>query len=227
MANLKYYNTLTSEWETLVIGAKGELGPTGPTGSTGPTGAASTVTGPTGATGPTGLTGATGPTGATPDISGKANLAGGNTFTGNQTFNSGIVRMPNQPVFQAYGASGSSGASGLDWIFPITYTNIGGHYNTSNGRFTAPTNGVYFFWWSNIGGTDGSTYRYRIRRNGVNYDDVHFRLTTTANYGPNGTMTIAMPLNASDYVNIFFVSDSGASSYATSQYPWFGGYLIG
>ena len=39
MANLKYYNTATSQWETLVIGAKGELGPTGPAGPTGPTGA--------------------------------------------------------------------------------------------------------------------------------------------------------------------------------------------
>ena len=39
MANLKYYNTTTSQWETLVIGAKGEFGPTGPAGPTGPTGA--------------------------------------------------------------------------------------------------------------------------------------------------------------------------------------------
>jgi hypothetical protein len=62
MANLKYYNTVTSQWETLVIGAKGELGPTGPTG---PTGADSTVTGPTGPTGPTGAASTvTGPTGA-------------------------------------------------------------------------------------------------------------------------------------------------------------------
>jgi hypothetical protein len=65
MANLKYYNTATSQWETLVIGAKGELGPTGPTGPTGTTGSDSTVTGPTGATGPTGPTGPTGTVGPT------------------------------------------------------------------------------------------------------------------------------------------------------------------
>jgi hypothetical protein len=35
MANLKYYNSTTSQWETLVIGKQG---PTGPTGATGPAG---------------------------------------------------------------------------------------------------------------------------------------------------------------------------------------------
>jgi hypothetical protein len=33
MANLKYYNSVTEEWETLVIGKQG---PTGPTGAQGP-----------------------------------------------------------------------------------------------------------------------------------------------------------------------------------------------
>jgi hypothetical protein len=32
MANLKYYNGATSEWETLVIGQQGPVGPAGPTG---------------------------------------------------------------------------------------------------------------------------------------------------------------------------------------------------
>jgi hypothetical protein len=36
MANLKYYNSTTSQWETLVIGKQGPTGPTGPTGPAGP-----------------------------------------------------------------------------------------------------------------------------------------------------------------------------------------------
>jgi hypothetical protein len=36
MSNLKYYNTTTSAWETLVIGKQGPTGATGPTGPTGP-----------------------------------------------------------------------------------------------------------------------------------------------------------------------------------------------
>lgn len=38
MSQLKYYNTSTAQWETVVVGAIGPTGPTGPTGSMGPTG---------------------------------------------------------------------------------------------------------------------------------------------------------------------------------------------
>jgi len=38
MPNLKYYNTNTSQWETLVVGAKGETGEQGPVGPQGPAG---------------------------------------------------------------------------------------------------------------------------------------------------------------------------------------------
>ena len=65
MATLKYYDTVTSQWKTLIVGAKGEqgnVGPTGPAGPTGPTGADSTVIGPTGPTGATGPGVATGGT---------------------------------------------------------------------------------------------------------------------------------------------------------------------
>jgi hypothetical protein len=45
MANLKYYDTATSQWKTLVVGAKGEQGDPGADGADGATGA-------TGETGP-------------------------------------------------------------------------------------------------------------------------------------------------------------------------------
>jgi hypothetical protein len=38
MATLKYYDTATSEWKTLIVGAKGEKGDTGDQGETGLTG---------------------------------------------------------------------------------------------------------------------------------------------------------------------------------------------
>jgi hypothetical protein len=84
MATLKYYDTATSEWKTLIVGAKGEQGDLGPANTlTVGTVADSepgsepevTITGtapnqtinfvlPTGDTGPQGETGATGPAGA-------------------------------------------------------------------------------------------------------------------------------------------------------------------
>jgi hypothetical protein len=88
VANLKYYDTATSEWKTLVVGAKGEQGDVGPantlevgtvTDSAPGSEPEVTITGtapdqtinfvlPTGDTGPqgeTGEAGATGETGAT------------------------------------------------------------------------------------------------------------------------------------------------------------------
>ena len=51
MATLKYYDTATSEWKTLIVGAKGEQGDPGANGADGSDGADG-ATGPTGATGP-------------------------------------------------------------------------------------------------------------------------------------------------------------------------------
>jgi hypothetical protein len=134
------------------------------------------------------------------------------------------ARMPIQPVFQAY--SLNNGASGIDLVFPNTYVNTGGHYNTSNGRFTAPSSGTYFFWWANIGGTSGQTHRYYLRKNGSNINDLQLRLPTGSNYAPNGVQAISIVLVANDYVNIFHVSDAGAATFTADQYPSFGGYLI-
>lgn len=156
----------------------------------------------------------------------KANIAGGNTFSGNQVF-SNYVTLSGQPRFQAYGAAGSSGTNAQDWIFPNTYVNSGA-YNTSNGRFTAPISGSYMFFWSNIGNNQNTVYRYFLRKNGANVDDVHLRLETgTTSYKDNGDRTAIINLAAGDYVNIYYYSDNATASYTLGQYPWFGGLLIG
>jgi hypothetical protein len=140
----------------------------------------------------------------------------------------GRVTMPYQPRFQAYGASGTSGTSGQNWIFPNTYVNVGSYYNTSNGRFTAPTGGTYIFFWSNIGNNQNTVYRYRLRKNGTNIEDLHLRLDTgTASYKDNGDRKVMINLSAGDYINIYFESDNTTVSHTSGQYPWFGGYLLG
>ncbi len=156
-------------------------------------------------------------------LAGKANLSGGNTF-------SGVQLQSSQPRFQAYGASGTSGTSGQDWVFPSTYVNVGSHYNTSNGRFTVPVTGTYIFYWSNIGNSQNTVYRYFLRKNGVNIGDLHLRLDTgTVSYKDNGDRKAMLNLVAGDYVNVYFTSDNGSASYnvANAEYSWFGGYLLG
>ena len=64
MTVVKYYDTGSSQWLPVAIGAQGNAGNTGATGSTGLTGSTGN-TGATGATGANGANGATGATGAT------------------------------------------------------------------------------------------------------------------------------------------------------------------
>jgi hypothetical protein len=60
---------------------------------------------------------------------------------------SGTVQKPNQPAFYAYRTTDLSAPANTSTTvtFPSININRGSHYNTSNGRFTAPVDGVYFF----------------------------------------------------------------------------------
>jgi hypothetical protein len=148
---------------------------------------------------------------------------------------SGRVTKPAQPAFQAHGVGGGTFASGSVHIYPTTRFNVGGHYNAANGRFTAPVAGIYLFGWTHIAGNVNDTYRYRLRKNGVNLDDVHLRMDTTATgteYATNGVYTFPISLIASDYIEIFFASDGGNADYPSTNdnsnnYPLFWGYLLG
>ena len=60
----------------------------------------------------------------------------------------GVITKPLQPAFFAYGGSNSwnsNVSNNTTIVLGSTKYNIGGHYNTSNGNFTAPVNGVYSF----------------------------------------------------------------------------------
>ena len=144
----------------------------------------------------------------------------------------GYITKQYQPSFHAYGVSSTANAAYM--VFPNTNFNIGGHYSTSTGRFTAPITGTYLFGWTNIGGSSDTVFRYYFRVNGSNVSngDLHFRGdtgATGADYVTNGMYTIPWRLNSGDYVQIYYVSDSGVSQYggAANDYPRFWGYLLG
>ena len=48
------------------------------------------------------------------------------------------VTKPSQPSFAAYRNQSTWNVNGAVMVFNSTRHNTGGHYNTSNGRFTAP-----------------------------------------------------------------------------------------
>lgn len=144
---------------------------------------------------------------------------------------SGRVTTPNQPSFLMKKYSGGSTAisNNTAWIYDEALTNVGGHANISNGRFTAPVAGNYCFMWHNIGEGTSTVYRSFIRKNAsASWGTGSYRLESrnyhSAGY-PNASAQVVVPLSASDYVDIYV---SGGSLYSdTTNGVWFCGFLIG
>ena len=97
MPVLKYYNTVTAQWEEAFVGATGETGPTGAVGPTGPQG-------PTGVAGSDGVTGATGSTGPQGDD--------GVVISATAPTNTSILWIDTTDTGSAGGATGPAGADG-------------------------------------------------------------------------------------------------------------------
>ena len=138
---------------------------------------------------------------------------------------SGRVTMPYQPSFLAFLTTGdvTSGA--------VLYNNInhnnGSHYTASNGRFTAPVAGYYYFSVSGICGILTGTEvngEYRMFKNSTLIDRGHFNHD---NRWENVSYSKVIPLAVGDYVNMAFLGNTGSPAlYGTSVYTSFSGHLL-
>ena len=143
---------------------------------------------------------------------------------------SGYVTTPAQPSFSAHSTNGTWDINNGD-IFGWNHTrhNTGGHFNTSNHRFTAPVAGHYEFAFYSIYNTDlnnsqngainmrinGSTVskggRCHFTKDGTSWDHVSY--------------SVVYYLNASDYVDI--VNDGGQTiNYHGGSWSGFTGQLL-
>ena len=151
---------------------------------------------------------------------------------------SGRVTMPSQPAFMVIMTSAptltGSGTTTLPWNSEIF--DVGSNFNTSNYRFTAPVNGLYYmhlhFELHSDSSWTNSTWAY-IGDYFVNGT----RKTGADTWGHSGKYNLAtnaliLELNANDYVDVRAVPNSntirysGDSAGAYFNSKWFG-YLIG
>jgi len=144
---------------------------------------------------------------------------------------SGIVTYPTRPAFQAVfsraGGNFAPTANNAEIIFNVSAYNIGGNYNTSTGRFTAPVAGMYCFTMFGVIAAVSSTAWYRIRKNGkdLSYISNPYSTSQTTGYAQSAVFSV-MSLQPGDYVSIFNIG-TGLYSDGSVQLNGFSGYLAG
>jgi len=145
--------------------------------------------------------------------------------------NAGYVTMPYQPCFQVYRTTSVN--SGNIVVFDTVWSNVGSNYNTSNGRFTAPTNGIYELSWQQIGNSVPDVYRMNLYINGSQYSLNGVSGIQSRAVVPSGgqysfaASLVYVYMGAGDYAQIYFNSDGGNALYGdNSGYCRFSGRLM-
>lgn len=139
----------------------------------------------------------------------------------------GRVTIPNQPAFAALRTSvinqGNSWGTVSSWT--TVFYNTGNHFNSTNGRFTAPVAGRYLFTYS-FRGNDGSGTNAAIAARIIKND-------TMFSYDIWGGPTIGIDSTYRSYVSASVVMDLNVNDYARVEIQGFflqgnfSGMLIG
>lgn len=135
------------------------------------------------------------------------------------------VKIPNQPAFSAYASAATLDAT-RTMPYNVAVVNVGGYYNTSTYRFTAPVAGTYLFSIYDIGFA-GYTTRFDLLKNGSSLEDQgkahQLRANNTSDYATATSFWIVQAAQ-NDY---FEVRIYAGRSHGTVEYSWFQGHLIG
>ena len=134
----------------------------------------------------------------------------------------GYRTIPNQPNFLTLTETSTLSANNFNYIVvSATHINVGSCYNGSNGRFTAPIDGYYFFYGMYTGENNISAPVMGFHKNGGSHQGE--ALNYNATY--DGTsMQQVKQLSAGDYVN-WSIRDWNNQA-PNPWHTWWGGYLL-
>ena len=136
--------------------------------------------------------------------------------------NNGYRTIPNQPNFLTHTYSAALSANNYNYIvIANTYFNVSSSYNGSNGRFTAPIDGYYFFYGIYTAQNSVSGPVMGFHKNGGSHQGEGLNYNATY----DGTsMQQVKQLSAGDYVNWSMRDWNGQTP--DPWHTWWGGYLL-
>jgi hypothetical protein len=143
-----------------------------------------------------------------------------------EAYPNGMVRHPKVPAFYAYRNNDSGQKSAGDQVYHATRVNNGSCYSTSNGRFTAPIDGIYLFAASIQlygGPSSGTAMSFRI--NGTDFHGSYNSSNPVYDEpaGNHGMLyfTAVINLSQNDYVTV------NTSQTVRGMQSYFTGHLVG
>ena len=139
----------------------------------------------------------------------------------------GYVRKQYQPAFDAVRTAGTVPDNANQRIvFNSTLTNVGNHYNTSTGYFTAPTVGTYLF--SFFGMNNNGLAWYNFRKNNSIINPQHGTYQTNGTDWSSVGMTIVIVLAANDTMAVYTGNSNSVGMYGQgNNHNGFCGYMLG
>ena len=164
-------------------------------------------------------------------------LAHTNDTTALTVDSTGRILTPARPAFHVRYSAGSAAGIQGDIVFNEEDFDIGNNYDTSNGRFTAPVAGVYYFCFdslvandtSNSALGDGSNLKVRFHKNGSAgsfSQRSYYRVDGATQYNTI-FRTDCIQLAANDYIQVN-VAEKYIYTDTTGNYdPTFQGFLLG
>ena len=164
-------------------------------------------------------------------------LAHTNDTTAMTVDSSGRILTPTRPVFHVrYSAANSAGVQGYI-VFNEVDFNTGGHYSTSNGRFTAPISGLYWFSFQSLtAGTTGgepvpaggnAAVRFDKNGSGGSWSPKAYVYDASSADYSYINLTHIIELSANDYIQVNFTELYSYTDGSGNFDPTFQGFLLG